>query len=65
MRRPTGPHTPFVHSLLRHLEEGGFEGAPRVLGIDEHRREVLTFIEGHVPQTLPRGQTSSLRGRPS
>jgi hypothetical protein len=52
VRRPTGPHTPFVHSLMRHLEEGGFDGAPRVLGIDEKRREILTFIEGNVPQDL-------------
>jgi Ser/Thr protein kinase RdoA (MazF antagonist) len=52
VRRPTGPHTPFVHSLLRHLEEVGFDGAPRVLGIDEQGREVLTFFEGHVPPDL-------------
>jgi hypothetical protein len=52
VRRPTGAHTPFVHSLLRHLEERGFEGAPRVLGIDEQGREILTFIEGHVPPDL-------------
>ena len=30
--RPTGPWTPTVHSLLRHLEEVGFSGAPRVVG---------------------------------
>ncbi len=52
VRRPTGPHTPFVHSLLRHLEEVGFDGAPRVLGIDERGREIVTFIEGHVPPDL-------------
>jgi hypothetical protein len=52
VRRPTGAYTPFVHSLLCHLEESGFEGAPRVLGIDEQGREVLTFIEGHVPPDL-------------
>jgi aminoglycoside phosphotransferase (APT) family kinase protein len=52
VRRPTGPHTPFVHSLLRHLEEVEFDGAPRVLGIDEQGREVLTFFEGHVPPDL-------------
>jgi aminoglycoside phosphotransferase (APT) family kinase protein len=52
VRRPTGPHTPFVHSLLHHLEESGFEGAPRVLGIDERGREILTFIEGYVPPDL-------------
>jgi hypothetical protein len=49
VRRPTGPHTPFVHSLLRHLEEVGFDGAPRVLGIDEQGREILTFIEETSP----------------
>ena len=44
VRRPVGPWTPAVHSLLRHLEEVGFEGAPRVLGIDEKGREVLTYL---------------------
>ena len=52
VRRPTGVHTPFVHSLLRHLEEVGFDGAPRVLGIDEQGREILRFIEGYVPPDL-------------
>ncbi len=28
VRRPTGPWTPCVHELLRHLESSGFEGAP-------------------------------------
>lgn len=35
-----------MHALLRHLEEDGFAGAPRVLGIDEQGREVLTFVAG-------------------
>lgn len=46
VRRATGPWTPAVHALLRHLEGAGFQQAPRVVGIDEHGREVLTFIEG-------------------
>lgn len=46
VRRETGPWTPAVHELLRHLEAVGFDGAPRVQGIDEHGREVLTFVEG-------------------
>lgn len=46
VRRPTGPWTPAVHALLRHLEDRGFDGAPRVLGIDEQGREVLTFLPG-------------------
>ena len=48
VRRPTGPWTPGVHALLRHLESGGFDAAPRVLGVDEQDREILTFVEGAV-----------------
>ncbi|MHB8449665.1 MAG: aminoglycoside phosphotransferase/kinase family protein [Mycobacteriales bacterium] len=46
VRRPTGPWTPAVHALLRHLEARGFEGAPRVLGVDGQGREILTFLPG-------------------
>lgn len=46
VRRTTGPWTPAVHALLRHLEAAGFEAAPRVIGFDEDGREVLSFIEG-------------------
>src|SRR5262249_44596626 len=49
VHRPTGPWTPAVHALLRHLEAAGFDGAPRVFGYDERGREVVEFIEGAVP----------------
>jgi len=45
VHRVTGPWTPAVHALLRHLERVGFE-APRVIGIDEEGREVLTYVAG-------------------
>ena len=48
VHRTTGPWTATVHAFLRHLEAVGFPGAPRVLGIDDAGREVLTFIEGEV-----------------
>ncbi|MDQ6674574.1 MAG: phosphotransferase [Chloroflexota bacterium] len=48
VRRLTGPWTPGVHHLLRHLEQVGFHGAPRALGIDEQAREILSFIPGEV-----------------
>lgn len=35
-----------MHSLLRHLEGCGFDAAPRVLGIDDRGREMLSYIEG-------------------
>jgi len=46
VRRNTGPWTPSVHALLRHLEYVGFTGSPRALGIDERGREVLSYLEG-------------------
>jgi hypothetical protein len=48
VRRPRGPNAPLIHALLEHLEQVGFSGAPRFLGIDGAGREVLTFIEGEV-----------------
>lgn len=46
VRRPTGPWTPSVHALLRHLD--GWPGAPRVHGIDARGREILDFVPGAV-----------------
>ncbi|WP_246498056.1 aminoglycoside phosphotransferase family protein [Natronoglycomyces albus] len=46
VRRNTGPWTPAVHALLRHLENSGFTGSPRPLGMDEHGREVLSYLDG-------------------
>jgi hypothetical protein len=46
--RPIGPWTAAVHEYLCHLEDAGFDGAPRVLGIRADREE-LTFLDGDVP----------------
>jgi Ser/Thr protein kinase RdoA (MazF antagonist) len=46
VRRPVGPHSPFVHRLLRHLETVGCDAAPRLLGTDGKGREILTFQHG-------------------
>jgi phosphotransferase family enzyme len=51
-RRPAQPWTATVHSVLRHLEEAGFDGAPRARGLDEQGRERLTFLPG---QTMGEG----------
>lgn len=48
MRRQPRPSTPTVHALLHHLEQVGFEGAPRARGFDERGREALTFLPGEV-----------------
>jgi hypothetical protein len=49
VRRPVPPAAEFVRDLLRYLEGCGWSGAPRYLGVDEGGREILTFVEGHVP----------------
>ncbi|CAA9279254.1 MAG: hypothetical protein AVDCRST_MAG77-3660 [uncultured Chloroflexi bacterium] len=53
--RTSGPWTPAVHSLLRHLEAVGFSGAPRVVGsgFDAEGHETLSFIPGEFTQPGP------------
>ena len=53
--RPSGPWTPTVHSLLRHLEDVGFAGSPRVVGsgFAEDGRETLSYIEGEFTDAGP------------
>ena len=52
VRRPTGPHSAFVHSLLALLAESGLKCAPRFHGLDERGREVLDYLDGWVPPDL-------------
>jgi hypothetical protein len=63
VRRPTGPHTPFVHSLLRHLEEVGFDRAPRALGIDQQARVIVTSSRVTSRRTSLRGRTGTSCGQ--
>jgi hypothetical protein len=49
VRRPRLSANTGVHALLHHLEQAGFDGAPRYLGEDENDREVLSYIDGEVP----------------
>src|SRR4051794_8932959 len=48
--RPAGPWTTTVHALLRHLEQVGFDGAPRLVdgGLDPSGRQVLTYVDGEL-----------------
>src|SRR5919204_1778503 len=46
VRRPAQPWTATVHSVLRHLEDAGFDGAPRARGFDDQGREMLTYLPG-------------------
>jgi hypothetical protein len=46
VRRPPRSTSAATHALLRYLADVGFDGAPRILGVDDQGREVLTYIEG-------------------
>jgi hypothetical protein len=47
VRRATGMWTEAVHALLDYLS-ARVDGVPRVLGYDEHGREVLSYLHGRV-----------------
>lgn len=51
VRRPMKRWAGTIHALLTHLENVGFSGAPRVLGIDDSGREILTYIPGQDGRT--------------
>ena len=46
VRRPRSTGWEFRHDLLRQLEANGFTQGPRLLGIDDQGREILTFLDG-------------------
>ncbi|HZX02951.1 phosphotransferase [Kribbella sp.] len=50
VRRPLRASSTATHALLEHLERVGFDGAPRLLGVDEQRREVLSYLPGETVQ---------------
>jgi hypothetical protein len=53
VRRNPGNRAEFVHELLRHFEQRGWTGAPWLLGVNEHGREMLTFLDGYVAWQSP------------
>ncbi len=48
VRRPMQSQSATVHVFLHHLEQVGFEGAPRHIGTDDQGRAILTYIPGDV-----------------
>ena len=53
--REAGPWTPSVHALLRHLENVGFNAAPKIVGsgFDIHGRETISYIDGSFVHPKP------------
>ncbi|WP_222851224.1 phosphotransferase [Phytoactinopolyspora mesophila] len=60
--RTPGRRAAFVRKVLKHFDQCGWNAAPIHLGFDADGREVLTFIDGHVPWTAHHisGVTSDL-----
>ena len=48
VHRSMSTNASFVHELLKHLEKNNFPSAPKFIGIDEHGREILSFIKGEI-----------------
>ncbi len=46
VRRDMCDSSPNIHYLLKFLEEHNYDYAPQFIGIDENKRETLSFIEG-------------------
>lgn len=61
VRRSTGPSTPEVHALLRHLEAVECDPAPRVLGTDERGRAHRG--SAHDVSVSPRARSSTTGSR--
>lgn len=53
VRRPRGAGHEVVEALLIHLEQVGFDGSPRFLGIDGQGRQTLEYLDGSSHETPP------------
>jgi hypothetical protein len=49
VRRAVKPDAGYVHALLLHFEQHGFDGAPRYLGLDDRGRATFSYIDGFAP----------------
>ncbi|GGR51144.1 phosphotransferase [Actinoplanes ianthinogenes] len=60
VHRPTGPWSPRVHDLLRHLDSRGFRAAPRFHGVTGDGLEILDFLPGEVSDypAIPAARTT-------
>ena len=54
VRRAPSKHSANVHRLLMHLEQKDYPFSPRLLGMDDQGREILTYLPGETdfPATL-------------
>lgn len=65
VRKPVTENSEFMRSLLEHLARNGSDFSPVFLGIDENERDILTFIDGDVPEELDYFDENTLRAAAS
>ena len=53
VRRPAGPWSATVHAFLQHLNDVGYDGAPRTLGFDAQGRHVVEYVPGVAAMPFP------------
>jgi Ser/Thr protein kinase RdoA (MazF antagonist) len=53
VHRPRTSGYEVVEAMLTHLEEVGFEGSPRFLGVDRHGRQMLEYLPGTAHRSPP------------
>ena len=51
--RESGPWSPTIHRLLRHMRAKGVPWLPEPLGFDREGKEILSFVPGEVPHDTP------------
>jgi hypothetical protein len=61
VRKPVTAATGTVEAFLKHLESGGFPGAPKTLGRDDQNRHVVEYIPGVIAHTQPPMPLDALR----
>lgn len=59
VRRPHHERSFAIAHYLDHLEQAGFAGSPRYLGVDTAGRDVLTFLPGQVAAASPQRSAAS------
>lgn len=52
VRRPLHERSPFIHKVFRLLAVASVPGVPRLLGIDDQGREILTYLDGETGHSV-------------
>ncbi len=60
VHRTKGPNYEFTNAVLLYLDKHHFPYSPRFLGLDNKKRETLSFIQGQVPRDISLTMTQKI-----